>query len=418
MRRISGLWWILMVGCVLPLAGNGCSSGTKASSRDAAGNADGPTGSGGTGSGGTSGTGGGSAGVSGTGGAAGGGGVGSGGAAGNGGSATGGTRMGGIGGGGIGGTGGGGIGGTGGGGIGGKASGGMGAGGVGSGGIATGGAGGMDAGVCPAGQIWCPGCTPGTGACGTACTGMPCPVPDASCAGGVCVYDAPSGPDVPLACSQITTEAACDQRSDCHSVILDNKSCCSDGGCCSRFDRCADGGAVECEGSVTCTSTTPFCEPPYVVSYANNCFEGCVSPKKCAAAATCPLAPPSNGSSCGSVAYACVYQDCVNAGRTEANCQGGTWSVQTAACDVIQCPGGGVYSGSGPLCSRGQICVRTTGGGGAYVITPSCVTNTCSPSPVSLGCIQGLYGSCYVVSDTEIDCSAPSLCGSGQGGCQ
>src|ERR1039457_7554412 len=52
MRRISGLWWILMVGCVLPLAGDGCSSGTKASSRDAAGNADGPTGSGGMGSGG------------------------------------------------------------------------------------------------------------------------------------------------------------------------------------------------------------------------------------------------------------------------------------------------------------------------------------------------------------------------------
>ena len=35
MRYASGLSWLIIVGCVLPFAGNGCSSSTKASSRDA-----------------------------------------------------------------------------------------------------------------------------------------------------------------------------------------------------------------------------------------------------------------------------------------------------------------------------------------------------------------------------------------------
>jgi hypothetical protein len=60
----------------------------------------------------------------------------------------------------------------------------VGAGGAGVGGSAgagetgAGGAATMDAGICPPGQVWCPGCTPGTGSCGPTCVGLVCPGPD------------------------------------------------------------------------------------------------------------------------------------------------------------------------------------------------------------------------------------------------
>lgn len=277
----------------------------------------------------------------------------------------------------------------------------------------------MDAGVCPAGQMWCPGCTPGTGSCGTACPGLVCAPLDAGCADGACSQDAVQSQDVPPACSQIRTQAACDQRGDCHSVNFNQKSCgCSTPGCCASFDHCESGGTVACNGLVNCTYTTPYCEAPFVVQYQGKCFYGCVLASKCALSATCPLTAPSSGASCGGAALSCFYQDCAGAGRTQANCQNGVWNVQTVACADVVCSGGGIYSGSGAICGPGQICVRTTGGGGAYIITPSCIDNTCSPSPVSLSCIQGLYGSCFVTSEKTINCTQPSLCGPSQGGCQ
>jgi hypothetical protein len=282
-------------------------------------------------------------------------------------------------------------------------------GGVGSGGTSAGGATGVDAGMCPAGEIWCPGCTPGSGGCGTTCTGMACPPPDAGCVGTACSQDAGSNQDVPPACSQIRTQAACDQRSDCHSVSVDQANrACATPGCCAKFDHCDDGGTVACSGQVSCTQATPYCETPYAVQYQHNCFNGCVLASKCALVATCPLAPPSNGASCAGIALPCVYQDCAGAGRTQANCQGGTWSVQTVSCDSVVCKGGGVYYGGDVICGRGQICVHTTGGGGAYIVTPSCATNNCASSPVSLSCVQGLSGDCSVVSDSEISCSLQS----------
>jgi hypothetical protein len=130
-----------------------------------------------------------------------------------------------------------------------------------------------DAGVCPAGQRWCPGCTPGTGSCGVVCTGVACPAPDAG------IPDAPSG-----SCSQVTTQAECDLRSDCHSVFVDPGSCdCAAAGCCAHFSTCADGGHAKCSGTPMCNIVTPHCEAPsYVVSYTANCFEGCVRPSECA----------------------------------------------------------------------------------------------------------------------------------------
>ena len=316
----------------------------------------------------------------------------------------GGTGAGGIGSGGVG------SGGTGAAGSGGKATGGTGAGGAGGGGVSgtgTGGSGVVDAGVCPSGQVWCPGCTPGTGACGSACPGLVCPAPDAG------TVDVPSSQDAPLRCSQITTQAACDQRSDCHAVNYDSKNCgCSTPGCCMTFYYCDDGGAA-CNGRVTCSNATPFCEAPYVVQYQSDCFSGCVLASKCAAAASCPLTAPSDGASCGAAALSCVYQDCAGAGHTEATCKAGTWSVQTASCDSMKCSGGGTYTGF-VLCGADQLCVRTTGGGGAYVITPSCMDNTCAPSPVTAQCLS-LPSICGLSLDPpkpQVNCTEPSLCGS------
>jgi hypothetical protein len=166
---------------------------------------------------------------------------------------------------------------------------------------------------------------------------------------------------------------------------------------------------------VTCSQATPFCEAPYVVQYQSGCYYGCVLASKCAATASCPLTPPSNGASCGAVALSCVYQDCTAVGRTEATCKAGTWSVQTASCDVGKCSGSGTYTGF-VICGADQVCVQTSGGGGVLVTTPSCIDNTCAPSPISAQCL-GLSNNCYV-NGTQVSCREPSSCGSGQGGCQ
>jgi hypothetical protein len=63
---------------------------------------------------------------------------------------------------------------------GGAGAGGTAAGGTGVGGTVAGGTGGADAGLCPPGQVWCPGCTPGSGSCGQICAGPVCPELDAS----------------------------------------------------------------------------------------------------------------------------------------------------------------------------------------------------------------------------------------------
>ena len=319
-------------------------------------------------------------------------------------------------------TGGNGSGGIGSGGAGGKGTGGTGAGGIGSGGITSIDAG--DAGVCPSGLMWCPGCTPGTGSCGTACTGVMCPVLDAGCTGSSCSIDATprdtSPPDVSVAtCSQLTTETSCNARGDCHAVFVDPGTCgCAGAGCCAHFDRCVDGGKANCAGPATCKAATPFCEAPFVVSYTGSCYEGCVRQSECPAP-TCPQSAPSNATACGPVDYSCYYEDCAGAGRTQATCTTGTWSVQATACTSVTCVGGGI-STSSLTCDAGKICVRTTSGGGAYMITPSCATNACGAGPLSLQCIQGLSGSCFLNTSTsgaQVSCSLPSSCGSGQGGC-
>jgi len=88
----------------------------------------------------------------------------------------------------------------------------------------------------------------------------------------------------PLPCAQETTKDACDARPDCHSVYVDPQTCgCAAVGCCAHFSRCADGGTATCSPppALACTTPTPHCEGPYVVSYSGACYEGCVVSSDC-----------------------------------------------------------------------------------------------------------------------------------------
>jgi hypothetical protein len=102
--------------------------------------------------------------------------------------------------------------------------------------------------------------------------------PDALCpnAPATCVDPTPS-------CDGLTQDA-CDQSPDCHSVFYDAGPCqCATAGCCTYFDRCAPGKLADCAGPATCeTDAAVNCEGPYVLSYANSCYEGCVLPSECA----------------------------------------------------------------------------------------------------------------------------------------
>jgi hypothetical protein len=133
----------------------------------------------------------------------------------------------------------------------------------------------MEAGQCPAGQMWCAGCEPGTGACDVVCPGRPCLI-DAAVAS-----DTGSG-----TCAQLTSQDACEARSDCHSVFYDPGTCgCASPGCCARFSSCKEGAKAVCvspaPGTGFCDMVTPVCEGPYVIAYTTYCYEGCVLNTEC-----------------------------------------------------------------------------------------------------------------------------------------
>jgi hypothetical protein len=259
-----------------------------------------------------------------------------------------------------------------------------------------------DAGVCPTGDVWCPGCPSQgiAGGCGKVCPAIACLAPDAG------ISDAAAG-----SCSAITTQAACDGRSDCHSVFLPGTNCaCSAAGCCQQFNRCADGGRANCSGPVACMAPQPACLPPYTLAYTNVCYEGCVLQTECAgvdAAVTppgCPQTPPTNGSSCGPPSMipstiSCFYDNCIpstipcsvnncpSTGRTQATCgTDGAWSVQTAACGTVSCNGPSALA-----CPSGQMCLITESG----AVSAHCVANTCGSGPVTPACGTAL-SSCVV----------------------
>jgi hypothetical protein len=100
--------------------------------------------------------------------------------------------------------------------------------------------------------------------------------------------ECPAACPAPSSCSTVTTEAACNARTDCHSVYVDpgNTCGCEFDGCCTHFSRCTDGAKASCTGTPSCQIVTPYCgapgpAPAYVVSYTASCFEGCVRPSEC-----------------------------------------------------------------------------------------------------------------------------------------
>jgi hypothetical protein len=118
---------------------------------------------------------------------------------------------------------------------------------------------------------YCPNCSGGQTFAGCAApggAGIACPA-----------YACPA----PAPCASVTTLAACDARTDCHSVFVDPGTCrCGAVGCCAHFSRCADGGKASCKGTPLCQIATPYCEAPaFVVSYTANCYEGCVRSSEC-----------------------------------------------------------------------------------------------------------------------------------------
>jgi hypothetical protein len=283
------------------------------------------------------------------------------------------------------------VSGTGGGGIDGGAAG------RGSGGLATGGRGGI-----------------ATGGAGGIATGG---------AGGLGSGGAPGmdggAPDAPPAkCSDVTTQAECDARSDCHSVFVDPGDCgCAASGCCARFQSCADGDQANCDGPVACRMALPHCEPPYIVSVQGSCYEGCVKQTDCALP-PCPQAPPANGAACGPVAVSqtCYYEDCAGAGRTVATCAAGTsvWAVTTGACATIACEAT-PDSPNGIACPAGKVCVLITSSGPIPPTTTStCVDHTCGTGPITSECVPSLYGTCtatYSVAGAIFQCQTVSDCG-------
>jgi hypothetical protein len=220
----------------------------------------------------------------------------------------------------------------------------------------------------------------------------------------------------PVTCSQLTTQVACDARSDCHSVFEDPGTCgCAASGCCARFKSCADGGQADCVGPALCDLATPNCESPYVVSYRGSCFEGCVKDSTCAPPA-CPKTPPPNGFSCSPVSQSasqtCLYEDCAGAGTTLATCTARVWKITTGACAVMDCTA--IPDGPNPLsCSAGKICVftRTRSETGTTTTTSKCVEHTCGTGPVTLQCIPNLAGTCtptYAIGGASVTCEVPA----------
>jgi hypothetical protein len=294
---------------------------------------------------------------------------------------------------------------------------GTGNGGTGLGGTSTGGIGGRGTGGTPAtGGVNAGGsAAAGTGGRGSGGVGSGGASPGGTGGGGNPDAGSADAPAPPV-CGQLTTQAACDERSDCHSVFHQQGTCtCSTPGCCMTFWFCRDGATARCNGTVTTRncSGTPSCQAPYVVEYTDtNCTSGCVAASKCSNG-ICPATAPADGTSCGATSLMCSYQDCAGAGVTQARCLGGLWSVQTVSCTPsLQCPGGGTTSYM-EYCGPGEICARTTSNGGAYQIIPSCIPDPCAPAPLSNQCISS---NCGVQSPTTISCSTPSGPGGAGGG--
>jgi hypothetical protein len=83
-------------------------------------------------------------------------------------------------------------------------------------------------------------------------------------------------------CDQELTLFDCNARADCHAVFFDPGNCaCGSLGCCAQFHHCAGGFTAVCTGRITCAVSPPHCESPYLISYRDGCYEGCVHYRDC-----------------------------------------------------------------------------------------------------------------------------------------
>jgi hypothetical protein len=267
-----------------------------------------------------------------------------------------------------------------------------------------------DAGVCPAGQFWCPGCaTLGTpGGCATACTGIYCPPPDAGAAdaaAGNCGAGIPVGSSYPigdcntctcvspgnLSCTvlQCPPDAAAGGGTICGG--LRGMSCGS-----GQFCDLPAGSCSSADATGICAAENGGCTANYQPvcgcngqTYSNDCERISAGVTKLAdgvCASACPQAPPANGSSCGSTSMSCFYDNCPSGGRTQATCAGGLWTVQTGACGTVSCA-----SAPGSVtCPSGKICVVTESGS----VGSQCVDNGCGQGPVTSQCANTATNVC------------------------
>jgi hypothetical protein len=115
--------------------------------------------------------------------------------------------------------------------------------------------------------------------------------------------------------------------------------------------------------------------------------------------ATCPAAPPADGSACPgdpNQTVECDYLDCSQYGELLVLGYGGTWHVSSRT----PCP-----VDAGPPCHVGfmacapdQICQVTTGG----AASATCVPNTCKPGLLSCDCITCNYP--CVITGFNVSC--------------
>jgi hypothetical protein len=109
------------------------------------------------------------------------------------------------------------------------------------------------------------------------CQGIHDPVPPISCP-----IAQPCSEPIPC---QALDRGGCEAAADCHPVYSTIDPCptdCAGDFCCVQFARCETGKA-QClpKGAGACTISPVVCHPPFVLSYANSCEDGCVRAGDC-----------------------------------------------------------------------------------------------------------------------------------------
>jgi hypothetical protein len=236
---------------------------------------------------------------------------------------------------------------------------------------------------------------------------------------GVC----PTGDASTGSCSQVTTRAECDSRSDCHSVFQDPGTCgCAPAGCCARFNRCADGGRANCTGPVAfgCTIAPPFCELPYVLSYTANCYEGCVLQSECAGA-DAGVGGTAACQQVGTLDQSCIVDsDCLAVRHTTNCCGTSVWlginkaggqefSMLESLCDasypVCGCAGGPPTTSDGSSLPFGTNAAVTCQGGVCRTYASAC-GHLCETGRSCITCGQADAG----VSVCSLRCTGGTGC--------